>query len=66
MMNTIKLINDRVLSFERNISCLFLFLVVSLVFTSAVLRTAGIPQAWMNDLAKLLFGWVIFLGQTLH
>ncbi|MBD1556945.1 TRAP transporter small permease subunit [Vibrio sp. S9_S30] len=62
MLKLLFKVNNKILDFERNLTCLYLFLIVSLIFTSAVLRTAGYPQAWMNDLGKLLFGWVIFLG----
>ncbi|MDP2571557.1 TRAP transporter small permease subunit [Vibrio penaeicida] len=62
MLKLVFKVNSKILDFERNLTCLFLFFIVSLIFTSAVLRTAGYPQAWMNDLGKLLFGWVIFLG----
>ncbi|WP_135381577.1 TRAP transporter small permease [Vibrio tasmaniensis] len=57
--------NKNILIFEKNLSASMLFFVVSLTFTAAVLRTAGYPQAWMNDLAKLFFAWVIFIGSDI-
>ncbi len=54
--------HKKMMTWEENITCLFLFQVVFLVFFAALLRLLGVPQAWMGDLSKLLFAWVIFLG----
>lgn len=64
-MKYLKMANGKVLKWEENIACICLFSIVFLVFFSALLRVVGIPQSWMNDLSKLLFGWVIFLGSDL-
>tara|TARA_R110001606_G_scaffold169067_6_gene313958 strand:+ start:1542 stop:2159 length:618 start_codon:yes stop_codon:yes gene_type:complete len=50
------------MKWEGNIAYLSLFLIVFLVFFAALLRLVGVPQAWMGDLSKILFAWVIFLG----
>ena len=59
------LVNNKVLRWEGSIACLSLFLIAFLVFSAALLRLVGLPQAWMSDLSQLLFGWVIFLGSDL-
>lgn len=64
-MKYLKMANGKVLKWEENIACICLFSIVFLVFFAALLRVVGIPQSWMNDLSKLLFGWVIFLGSDL-
>ncbi|MBD1567091.1 TRAP transporter small permease [Vibrio sp. S12_S33] len=64
-MKFFKLVNGKILKWEENIACICLFLIVFLVFFAALLRVVGIPQSWMNDLSKLLFGWVVFLGSDL-
>ncbi|WP_367990620.1 TRAP transporter small permease [Vibrio sp. NTOU-M3] len=61
----LKKLNQKVLRWEGNIACLALFLIAFLVFSAALLRVVGHPQAWMSDLSQLLFGWVIFLGSDL-
>ncbi len=65
MIKELKIWNNHLLSLEENISYIFLFMVILLVFVAAMLRTFGMPQSWMNDLAKLLFGWVVFLGSDI-
>lgn len=65
MTNYLKKMNDNILKLEENVTYIFLLIVVLLVFIAALLRTAGVPQAWMNDLAKLLFGWVVFIGSDI-
>ncbi len=61
----LQLINKKVLTWEENVACLGLFSISFLVFFAALLRMAGMPQAWMSDLSQLLFGWVIFIGSDL-
>lgn len=65
MTNNLKKMNDSLLKLEENVTYIFLLIVVLLVFFAALLRTVGVPQAWMNDLAKLLFGWVVFIGSDI-
>ncbi|MDK2799643.1 MAG: hypothetical protein PWP27_1360 [Clostridiales bacterium] len=50
---------------EEFVACALLLAVVSLVFISAIFRTAGRPLNWANDVAQLLFAWSIFFGVNL-
>ncbi|NVK75944.1 MAG: TRAP transporter small permease [Oceanospirillaceae bacterium] len=61
-MKYLTIIHLKMMKWEGNIAYLSLFLIVCLVFFAALLRLAGVPQAWMGDLSKILFAWVIFLG----
>jgi len=47
---------------EEFIVCSFLAIITSLVFLSAVARTAKRPINWAQDVSLLLFAWVVFLG----
>jgi TRAP-type C4-dicarboxylate transport system permease small subunit len=40
----------------------FIATVATLVFLSAIARTAGSPINWATDLSLLLFAWLTFLG----
>ncbi|WP_176334407.1 TRAP transporter small permease [Marinomonas primoryensis] len=59
------MIHHKMMKWEGNIAYLSLFLIVFLVFFAALLRLVGAPQAWMGDLSKILFAWVIFLGSDI-
>lgn len=61
-MKYLAITHRKMMEWEGNIACLSLFLIVFLVFFAALLRLVGVPQAWMGDLSKILFAWVIFLG----
>lgn len=61
-MKYLAIIHLKMMKWEGNIAYLSLFLIVFLVFFAALLRLVGVPQAWMGDLSKILFAWVIFLG----
>lgn len=50
---------------EEFLACLMLMSVVTLVFASALFRTAGHPLNWASDTAQLLFAWSIFFGVDL-
>lgn len=50
---------------EEFLACLLLMTVVTLVFISAIFRTAGHPLNWASDIAQLLFAWSIFFGVDL-
>ncbi|KAE9634024.1 MAG: TRAP transporter small permease [Epulopiscium sp.] len=50
---------------EEFLACLLLISVVTLVFASALFRTAGHPLNWSSDIAQLLFAWSIFFGVDL-
>ena len=58
-------VNHKILEWEEKIAYFFLFLIVFLVFLAALLRLVGVPQAWMGDLSKIFFAWVIFLGSDI-
>ena len=47
---------------EEVIVMSFLSIIVVSVFLSAILRTIKMPINWANDLALLLFSWLVFLG----
>lgn len=47
--------------FDQLAKLLFIFIIV-LVFIAALTRKLGAPVAWSIETAKLLFGWVVFLG----
>ncbi|WP_369018279.1 TRAP transporter small permease [Thermatribacter velox] len=47
---------------EIIVSQALLFVIVSLVFVSAVLRYVGHPVNWTNALASGLFVWLIYIG----
>ncbi|SHF91943.1 Tripartite ATP-independent transporter, DctQ component [Marinomonas polaris DSM 16579] len=61
-MKYLAIIHLKMMKWEGNLAYLSLFLIVFLVFFAALLRLVGVPQAWMGDLSKILFAWVIFLG----
>jgi TRAP-type C4-dicarboxylate transport system permease small subunit len=50
---------------EKIITQIFLFLIIILVFVAAVARRVGYPLVWSVDLAQLLFAWTCFLGADL-
>ncbi|GAA0224426.1 TRAP-type C4-dicarboxylate transport system small permease protein DctQ [Marinomonas primoryensis] len=64
-MEFLAMIHHKMMKWEGNIAYLSLFLIVFLVFFAALLRLVGAPQAWMGDLSKILFAWVIFLGSDI-
>jgi TRAP-type C4-dicarboxylate transport system permease small subunit len=64
-MEYLALIHHKMMKWEGNIAYLSLFLIVFLVFFAALLRLVGAPQAWMGDLSKILFAWIIFLGSDI-
>jgi len=64
-MEFLAMIHHKMMKWEGNIAYLSLFLIVFLVFFAALLRLVGVPQAWMGDLSKILFAWVIFLGSDI-
>ena len=43
-------------------AALLLLSITSLVFLSAIARTAGRPLNWATDISLLLFAWMVFLG----
>lgn len=47
---------------EELIVQLFLFLIMFLVFISAIFRTFKHPLNWAIDVSLLLFAWLVFLG----
>ncbi|SCZ07957.1 TRAP transporter small permease [Alkaliphilus peptidifermentans] len=47
---------------EEVIASIFLSIVTLMVFLSAVARTIKYPINWAQDVALLLFAWVVFLG----
>jgi TRAP-type C4-dicarboxylate transport system permease small subunit len=47
---------------EETIVALFVALITFLVFFSAVVRLFKHPLNWAEDMALLLFAWVVFLG----
>ena len=47
---------------EVSIAKLCVAVLTVLVFTSAVARKIGHPQAWTVDIATFLFAWCVFLG----
>jgi TRAP-type transport system small permease protein len=59
-----KFVNTLV-SGEKIITQIFLFLIIILVFVAAVARRVGYPLVWSVDLAQLLFAWTCFLGADL-
>lgn len=48
--------------FEEGIVSAFIAIITGMVFVAAVSRFLGFPLNWANDLALLLFAWVVFLG----
>ena len=50
---------------ESLIAGVFLCIVTSLVFLSAIARTIKMPINWAQDISLLLFAWVVFLGADL-
>jgi TRAP-type C4-dicarboxylate transport system permease small subunit len=48
--------------FEETVVAVLIVLLTGLVFLSAVMRTMNQPINWAQDLALLLFAWIIMLG----
>ena len=63
-MDILRKILDCIRSFERQISKIFLFFIIILVFVASIFRTRFInyPLVWSVDMAQLLFVWVCFFG----
>lgn len=47
---------------EEAVVVAFITAMTLLIFLAAVTRTLGYPLNWANDLALLMFAWVVFLG----
>ncbi|GHU28156.1 tripartite ATP-independent periplasmic transporter DctQ [Betaproteobacteria bacterium] len=45
--------------------CIFLVLLILLVFVAALFRSSGIDITWSVDIAQMLFAWATFLGADL-
>jgi TRAP-type C4-dicarboxylate transport system permease small subunit len=45
--------------------CIFLVLLILLVFVAALFRSSGIDITWSVDIAQMLFAWSTFLGADL-
>jgi TRAP-type C4-dicarboxylate transport system permease small subunit len=45
--------------------CVFLVLLILLVFVAALFRSSGIDITWSVDIAQMLFAWTTFLGADL-
>ncbi|MDR1934048.1 MAG: TRAP transporter small permease [Candidatus Accumulibacter sp.] len=45
--------------------CIFLVLLIVLVFVAALFRSSGIDITWSVDIAQMLFAWATFLGADL-
>jgi TRAP-type C4-dicarboxylate transport system permease small subunit len=45
--------------------CIFLILLIVLVFVAALFRSSGIDITWSVDIAQMLFAWTTFLGADL-
>ena len=51
-----------ILRVEENIAAALLCVIATLIFISAIARTAGHPINWAGDASLLAFGWLTFLG----
>ena len=47
---------------EEHVVAAFIAIITGLIFVSALSRFAGFPLNWAQDVAMLLFAWVVFLG----
>jgi len=63
-MDTIKRVYAAICRAEELIAAVLLFIIMAVVFISAVARTFGRPINWAVDLSLLLFPWLIFLGAS--
>jgi TRAP-type C4-dicarboxylate transport system permease small subunit len=61
-MDTVKKVYGSFCKLEEFLVSLFIGLISFLVFISAILRFAKMPINWGQDVALLLFAWVVFLG----
>jgi TRAP-type C4-dicarboxylate transport system permease small subunit len=50
---------------EESCVCVFLVLLIVLVFVAALFRSSGIDITWSVDIAQMLFAWATFLGADL-
>ena len=50
---------------EEFFVCVFLSVLIVLVFFAAIFRTFGVSVAWSIDVAQMLFAWATFFGADL-
>jgi TRAP-type C4-dicarboxylate transport system permease small subunit len=50
---------------EEFLVCVFLALLILLVFFAAIFRFVGLQVAWSIDIAQAMFAWTVFIGADL-
>lgn len=61
-MRRLTAIYDGFCRVEESVVAAFIAIITALIFVAAVSRFFGLPLNWAQDVAMLLFAWVVFLG----